>query len=82
MMLSVIWDFKLNNMTLNNKLLQLPSEQSEWLLSVKNLFKTTFYSNTINAKELISAIENKAIEKGYLDIGLLNTNDLEEFFKN
>ncbi|NOQ92832.1 MAG: hypothetical protein GQ552_08990 [Flavobacteriaceae bacterium] len=68
--------------TLNSKISHLPSEQLEWLLSVKNLFKTTFYYNTINAKELISAIENKAIEKDYLDIGLLNTNDLEEFFKN
>jgi len=69
--------------SVNSKITHLPSEQSEWLLSVKNLFKTTFYYNTINAKELISAIENKAIERGYLDIGLLlNTNELEEYFKN
>ena len=69
--------------TVNSKITHLPSEQLEWLLSVKNLFKTAFYYNTINVKELISAIENKAIEKGYLDIGLLlNTNELEEYFKN
>ena len=69
--------------TVNNKITHLPAEQLEWILSVKNLFKTSFYYNTINVKELISAIENKAIEKGYLDIGLLlNTNELEEYFKN
>ena len=69
--------------TVNSKITHLPSEQLEWILSVKNLFKTAFYYNTINVKELISAIENKAIEKGYLDIGLLlNTNELEEYFKN
>lgn len=69
--------------TINNQVLQLPSEQLEWLLSVKKLFKTTFYNNTINVKELISAIESKAIEKGFLDIGiLLDSDDLEEYFKN
>ena len=47
----------------NSKITHLPSEQLEWLLSVKNLFKTVFYYNTINVKELISAIERKVIEK-------------------
>ena len=69
--------------TLNSQILQLPPEQLEWLLSIKNLFKLAFYSDTINVKELISAIERKAIEKGYLDIGLLlDSVDLEEYFKN
>ena len=68
--------------TVNSKIIHLPSDQLECLLSVKNLYKSTFYYNTISRKELIGAIENKAIERGYLDIGLLlNTNDLEEYFK-
>ncbi len=69
--------------TVNSQVLQLPSEQLEWLLSVKKLFKTAFYYETINVKDLISAIESKAIEKGFLDIGiLLDSDDLEEYFKN
>ena len=69
--------------TVNNQVLQLPHEQLEWLLSVKKLFKTAFYHETINVKDLINAIESKAIEKGFLDIGLLlDSDDLEEYFKN
>lgn len=69
--------------TINNQVLQLPPEQLEWLLSVKKLFKTAFYYETINVKDLINAIESKAIEKGFLDIGLLlDSDDLEEYFKN
>lgn len=65
----------------DSKILQLPPEQIEWLLSVKNLYKTDFYSSAINIKELISNIKNKAIEKGYAEIGLLDYTYLEEFFK-
>ena len=69
--------------TVNMKILQLPPEQSKWLLSIKSMFRTAFYYDTINIKELVSAIENKAIKKDYLDIGLLlNSDDLEEFLKN
>ena len=68
-------------MTLNNKLLQLPSEQLSWLALIKNLFKREF--NKKSNRELISAIRNKAIEKDYKEIGWhLNSYDLETYFKN
>ncbi|MEN8126150.1 MAG: hypothetical protein ABFR32_13605 [Bacteroidota bacterium] len=70
-------------MTLNKKILQLPSEQKSWLLLIKNTLKRTFNSNIENKREFINALESKAIEKGYREIGLfLNSNDLEEYIKN
>lgn len=68
-------------MTLNNKILQLPSEQSSWLLLIKDIFKRDF--NTNSKRELIQAVEHKAIERGFNEINLLlDYNDLEEYFKN
>ncbi|MCF6223520.1 MAG: hypothetical protein L3J34_07295 [Flavobacteriaceae bacterium] len=67
---------------LNNKTLMLPPEQLEWLLSVKNLFKTSFYNNNIDVQELIIAIKNKAIAKGFIDIGLMTYDNLEKYFKS
>lgn len=68
-------------MTLNNKILQLPPEQISWLLLIKDIFKREF--KTKSKRELIDAVEIKAIEKGYKDIGsLLDSGDLEEYFKN
>jgi hypothetical protein len=67
-------------MTLNNKILQLPSEQLSWLLLIKDIFKREFNRN--GRREFIDAVENKAIKKGFKEIGfLLDTNDLEEYFK-
>ncbi len=68
-------------MTLNNKILQLPSEQLSWLLLIKGVFRRNF--KTKDKRELLDAVENKAIERGYLEIELLlDSNDLEEYFKN
>lgn len=67
---------------LKNDILSLPSEQLDWLLSVKNLFKTNFYNNNIDVQELINAIKNKAIAKGYIDIGLIGYDSLEKYFKS
>ncbi len=69
--------------TINSKISQLPKEQKEWLLSIKNIYQTAFYANGINTKDLISTIELKAKEKGYSEIGLLlDADDLFKFFKN
>ena len=68
-------------MTLNNKILQLPPKQVSWLLLIKDVFKRDF--KTQSKRELLNAVENKAIERGYREIGLLlDSNDLEEYFKN
>ncbi|MEN8187788.1 MAG: hypothetical protein ABFR05_11730 [Bacteroidota bacterium] len=70
-------------MTLNHKISQLPSEQLSWLLLIKDIFKRTLNSNIEEKKELIDAIEKKAIERGYGQIGeMIDTNELEEYFKN
>jgi len=68
-------------MTLNNKILQLPSEQLSWLSLIKDIFKRDFDTNS--RRELIQAVEHKAIERGYNEISmLLDNHDLEEYFKN
>jgi hypothetical protein len=68
-------------MTLNNKISLLPSYQVSWLLLIKDIFKRDFNTNSRN--ELINAVELKAIEREYNEIALLlNSNDLEEYFKN
>ncbi len=68
-------------MTLNNKILQLPSEQLSWLILIKQIFKRDF--STKNGSELIKAIEHRAVKKGYNEIGsMFNSNDLEKYFKN
>ncbi|MEN8186852.1 MAG: hypothetical protein ABFR05_06960 [Bacteroidota bacterium] len=70
-------------MTLNNKISQLPSEQSVWLSTIKSIFQRTFNSKTEIRTELIVAIEKKAIERGFDEIGLLlDYNDIEEYFEN
>ncbi len=70
-------------MTLNNKIGQLPAEQLSWLLVIKDIFKGAFRSDIENKKELIDAVENKAMERGYNEISkLLNSNDLEKYFKH
>ena len=69
-------------MTLNRKISQLPSEQVSWLLLIKDIFKNTFNTNRKSKKELIHAIEMKAMKRGYIEIGtFLNAKDLEEYFK-
>lgn len=69
-------------MTVNNKILQLPSEQLSWLLLIKDIFKRELL-NAISKRELLNAVEDKAVEKGYSEISLLlDSNDLEEYFNN
>ncbi|MCK5638107.1 MAG: hypothetical protein KAH67_05305 [Flavobacteriaceae bacterium] len=69
-------------MTLNNKVLQLPDEQLTWLLLMKEIFKRTYISNTETKIELIKAVKQKAILRGFNDINLLfNSNDLEKYLK-
>lgn len=81
MILSIGLDFNFITMTLNNKILQLPPKQVSWLLLIKDIFKRDF--NTKSKRELLNAVENKAIERGYKEIGLLlDSNDLEEYLKN
>ncbi|RLD64555.1 MAG: hypothetical protein DRI95_10535 [Bacteroidetes bacterium] len=68
-------------MTLNNKILQLPSEQLSWLLLIKDIFKRAFKNK--DKSDILEAVENKALKKGFKEIGLLlNKHDLEEYFKN
>ena len=70
-------------MTLNSKISQLPAEQVSWLLLIKDIFKNSFNSNRESKRELIEAVEMKATERGYTEIGrYFNANDLEEYFKN
>lgn len=70
-------------MTLSSKISQLPSEQVSWLLLIKDIFKNSFNSNRESKRELIEAVEMKAVERGYREIGhYFNANDLEEYFKN
>ncbi|MCK5677740.1 MAG: hypothetical protein KAH72_04625 [Flavobacteriaceae bacterium] len=65
-------------MTINDKILKLPSEQLSWILLVKKIFKNTFNSGSINKSELIFAIKNKAIERGYDEFDLLlDSRDIE-----
>jgi hypothetical protein len=67
-------------MTLNNKILQLPPEQLSWLLLIKDIFKREV--NKRGKREFIGEVENKAIKKGFKEIGfLLDSHDLEEYFK-
>ena len=66
----------------SSEILQLPPDQLEWLISVKNLFKTDFYSSTINIEELVNNIKTKAIVKGYTKINSLDPSILEAFFKS
>ncbi|MEN8125419.1 MAG: hypothetical protein ABFR32_09850 [Bacteroidota bacterium] len=77
------YDFLDDMKTINSQILELPDEQSKWLLSVKKIFRTAIHNNSINVKELIIAIEGRAVEKGFLDIGmLLDSNDIEEYFRS
>lgn len=70
-------------MTLSSKISQLHSEQVSWLLLIKDIFKNSFNSNRESKRELIEAVEMKAVERGYSEIGrYFNANDLEEYFKN
>ncbi len=70
-------------MTLNSKIAQLPSEQVSWLAHIKGIFKNSINFDRKDKKELIDAVEIRAMERGYNEISsLLNTNDLEEYFKN
>ena len=70
-------------MTINNKILKLPSEQLSWILLVKKIFKNTFNSGSINRSEFIFAIKNKVIERGYNEFDLLlDPHDIEEYLKN
>ena len=70
-------------MTLNNKIAQLPTEQLSWLLVIKDILKNSFHSNVNSKKELIDAVEHKAMERGYEEIiKLLNSSDLEKYFEH
>ena len=70
-------------MILDSKIAQLPAEQLSWLLVIKDIFKGAFYSNVENKKELINAVETKAMERGYNEISkLLDSSDLEKYFKH
>lgn len=68
-------------MTLNNKIVLLPSEQSSWLLLIKEILKREF--NKESKREIINAVVYKAKERGYIENGsLLNSDDLEKYLKN
>jgi ADP-dependent phosphofructokinase/glucokinase len=68
---------------LNNEISELPHEQLSWFLTIKNIFKPTIYNGTMDIKDLLNAIRNKASEKQYLKIvDLLDIYDLENYFKN
>ena len=70
-------------MTINSKIAQLPAEQASWLVLIKGIFKNSNNFDRKGNKELIDAFEIRAMERGYNEISsLLNTNDLEEYFKN
>ena len=70
-------------MTLNNKILKLPSEQLSWLILIKRIFKNTFNSKSINKSELLLAIKNRANKRGYKEFNtLLNLRDIEDYLKN
>jgi len=70
-------------MTINGKILTLPSNQSVWIKSTKKIFQNLVTTNSINIKELIFAIKNKATERGYNEFNLLlDSKDLEEYLKN
>ncbi len=68
-------------MTLNNKILKLPSDQKSWLMLMKVIFKRTFDYDKENKEGLIDVIEKRAIERGYNQIELLfDTKELKEYF--
>ncbi len=70
-------------MTLNNKILTLPSEQLSWLNLIKNIFKNTIISKPKNNNELLLAIKNRANKRGYKEFNtLLNLRDIEDYIKN
>lgn len=70
-------------MTINSKIAQLPAEQASWLVLIKGIFKNSIDFDRKGKKELIDAVVIRAMERGYNEISsLLNTNDLEEYFKN
>ena len=62
---------------------QLPPEQLEWLTSVKDLYKTDFYSGgAIKVKDLAIRIKKKAIDKGYSNFDSIELDNLEVFLKS
>ncbi len=65
-----------------SKILQLPPDQLEWLISVKNLFISDSFYKDINIKDLTNSIKIKAIEKKYSEIDLLDLSVLEDFFRS
>lgn len=69
--------------SLQNEIALLPTEQLNWLLTIKKIFKPTVHYGTMDIKDLINAFKNKANEKHYSSIiTLLNVYDFEEYFKN
>ncbi len=67
-------------MTLNNKILLLPSEQKSWLSLMKDIYKRSSNSNNENKNELLDVIEKRAIERGYNQIELLfDTKELKNY---
>jgi len=69
--------------TLNSEISHLPSDQLNWLLTIKRIFKPTILYGSMDIKDLIKAFKNKANEKNFSNIiNLLNTYDFEEYFKN
>lgn len=68
--------------SLQSEISLLPTEQSNWLITIKKIFKPAVHYGTMEMKDLINAFKNKANEKHYLDIvALMNTYDFEEYFK-
>ena len=80
MTLSILWDFRFKDVTLNNKILQLPSEQKSWLLLMRDIYKRSSNSNNENEDDLFDVIEKRAIERGYNQIKLLfDTKELKKY---
>lgn len=68
--------------SLQSKISLLPTEQFNWLITIKNIFQPAVHYGTMEMKDLIKAFKSKANEKHYLDIvALINTYDFEEYFK-
>lgn len=68
--------------SLQSEISLLPTEQYNWLITIKKIFKPTIHYGTMEMKDLINAFKSKANERHYLDIvDLINTYDFEEYFK-
>jgi len=68
--------------SLQSEIALLPTEQFNWLITIKKKIKPAVHYGTMEVKDLINAFKSRANEKHYLDIvALINIYDFEEYFK-